>query len=151
MAFYKEKLLTTVPEETWWTALDEIFKVADVEATPQQQKKIFYQIFATMAIYLYNHADCKFRFQHMEIVKTSMSYKNLFNVQLPKYNEIEDADIFNRYYTQGGLELEQLRDVLNDYLEQAMKFSSDLDEEISRVTYLQLAEKRRQKRKKRRK
>lgn len=119
-----------VPQETWWQALADIFTACQVEADPVQQKKLFFQIFATLAKYLYNHADCKFSLGYMDIEKTDWSYKRLFSVNLNKKEEIGDAEEFEKYITRGGVELEALQEGLEILCEFLEGYAEELDSNL---------------------
>lgn len=114
----------------WWQALDEIFKACQVEADSVQQKKLFFQIFATIAKYLYNHADCKFSLGYMDIEKTDWTYKKLFQVVLRKPEEIGNAEKFEKYYTHGGVELEALQEGLEGFYGFLEEYAKELDKEV---------------------
>lgn len=119
-----------VPQETWWQALADIFTACQVEADPVQQKKLFFQIFATLAKYLYNHADCKFSLGYLDIEKTDWSYKRLFSVNLNKKEEIGDAEEFEKYITRGGVELEALQEGLESLCEFLEGYAEELDSNL---------------------
>ena len=116
-----------VPQEMWWQALADIFKACQVEADPVQQKKLFFQIFATLAKYLYSHADCKFSLGYMDIEKTDWSYKKLFQVVLNKPQEVGDAEEFEKYITRGGVELEARQEGLEAFCEFLEGYADEID------------------------
>ena len=131
----KAKHREPIPENMWWEALADIFKACQVEADPMQQKKLFYQIFATIAKYLYNHADRKFKLGYMSIEKRDWSYTKLFSVSLNKPNEIGDAEKFEKYITQGGLELEALQEGLAELCGFLETYTEEVDDSVRLAEY----------------
>ncbi len=121
--------LKPIPEEIWWTALNEIFKASEVEADSLQQKKIFYQILATMCKYLYDNADYKFRLGYIDLYKKGMNPKSLMTIELNRPDEIGTAEAFEKFYTCGGLEAEELQEGVNNFIESMTHYDERMEEE----------------------
>ena len=58
-------------EDAWFEGLSSIFKYVEIEATPQQQKKLFFYILATLAKFFRDNADCKLSIGYFDFIKRS--------------------------------------------------------------------------------
>ena len=116
-----------VQEEVWFDGLSDIFNFIGIEATPQQQKKLFFTIFATIAKFLRNNADHKLSIGFIDMVKRSFTERVLFSVELNNLKECPTADVLEHYYVQGGMECEELRDMIEEFMEDLASFAEDID------------------------
>ena len=124
-------------EDAWFEGLSSIFKYVEIEATPQQQKKLFFYILATLSKFFRDNADCKLSIGYFDFIKRSLSEKILFNVEINDLKAMPTAEYIEYYYVQGGMECDILKDMIAEFTDSISSYIRTHDEvDIKRIAKL---------------
>ena len=138
---------TVVDEDVWFEGLNEMFKCLEIQATKEQQQKLFFYIISTIGKYFRDNSDCVLNVGHFKFERKSFFENRLFSVEINDKKKMPTAEHAYSYYTNGGWEYEKLNAIIEEFINRMVEYSDEQEKAYN----AKMAELKRLERSKRRK
>lgn len=121
-----------IKEDVLFDAWNQMFTYCGIEATTDQQQKLFYYLVSTLSKYMLDHADTMIKLgPYICIEKRGINDKELFSFTIPyrvyknqTQIQVRTADEIYKYYTKGYYEADKLRAIVESFIEHMVDYSN---------------------------